>query len=59
MAQGEVFDDLGFDVAETVFALALKKLADRTTDALLDHVIGVHKRHTEATRQMATDGGFA
>ncbi len=37
----QIMDDRLFDVAESVLALTLEKIANRAAQALLDHVVGI------------------
>ena len=52
-------DDLGSIVAESVFALALEKIADRAAEALLDDVVGVDERNLQPLGQVPPDSGLA
>ena len=59
MGLGQVVQHLLLNIAKTVFSFAGKKLPDRAAQTLFDHMVRVDKGHTQPTRQLPADGGFA
>jgi hypothetical protein len=59
MVFAEIVDDVLLNVAESLFALAVKKLTDGTTQALLNDAVGIQKRQAESTPHLSADGRFA
>lgn len=57
--QGQITQGLLFDVTEALFPFTLEELADRTADALLDHLIGIRERQLQTSGQLAPDSGLA
>ena len=56
---GKLRDDLGFDLAESSFALVREIVADRHADALLDLAVAVGEAQAQLPREVAPDGGLA
>ena len=55
----QIMNDRLFDVAESVLALTLEKIANRAAQALLDHVIGIGEWKVQPPGQLAPDSGLA
>lgn len=56
---GQGVDSFFFNVPKTVFPLTLEKLPNRTTQALLNNVVGVRKGNLQAPGQVAPDSCFS
>ena len=59
VASRQFIDDSLFDVAKALLAFPLEVLPYRTAQSLLDHVVGIRERHTQAAGQLPSDGGLA
>ena len=55
---GERVNHLSLNLAKPRLALALKKLADRATQARLNRLIGIDKRQLQAPGKLAAHGRF-
>ena len=55
----QVIDDLGFALAETVFAFFLKDERYVDTRAGFDFIVTVNERHVQRLRELPPDSGFA
>jgi hypothetical protein len=55
----QVVQHLLLDIAETIFSLSRKKLSNRASQAVLDHMVRIHKGHAQAAGQLPANGGFS
>ena len=57
--RAEFVEHLRFDVAKDVLPFVFEKRADRTANALFDHMIRINKGDAKPPRQLASYGCFA
>ena len=58
-AGDQLRNDLGLDITEGLLSVSLEELLDAATDALLDLVVRIDKRHADLACQLFADGGLA
>jgi len=54
----QVVQHLLLDIAKTIFSLSRKKFTDSASQAVLDHMVRIHKGQAQAAGQLPADGGF-
>ena len=59
MVARQVVDDSLFDVTKALLTFPFEVLPDRAAELLLDHVIGIDERLTQAAGQLPSDSGLA
>ena len=59
MALCQVINNVFFNIPKPLFTFALKVFPDRTTETLLDNLIGIKKGKLKPSGELTPDGGFA
>ena len=58
MGLRQVINHVFFDIPKPLFAFALKVFPDRTTETLLDNLIGINKGKLKPSGELTPKGGF-